>query len=131
MGDITASALVGKSQRDRLLLRSRARKYISSKYLIYYVGKMIGDSIKGKLHDNDIFLHYKGKIGQVPFRSNIEFMKLVRATKGYLEDVQSPVLIAQGQKDGLVPMKTAYALEEEIGSDDKQVVFFEESDHLI
>src|SRR5699024_2922526 len=101
------------------------------KYLSYYVGKMIGDSFKGKLHENDIFLHYKGKIGQVPFRSNIEFMKLVRATKGYLEDVQCPVLIVQVQKDGLVPMKTAYALEEEIVSDDKQVVFFEESNHLI
>lgn len=131
MGGMIAAYLAGKHPIDKLVLLSTARKYISFKYLSYYVGKMIGDSFKGKLHENDIFLHYKGKIGQVPFRSNIEFMKLVRATKGYLEDVQSPVLIAQGQKDGLVPMKTAYALEEEIGSDDKQVVFFEESDHLI
>ena len=131
MGGMIAAYLAGKYPIDKLVLLSTARKYISFKYLSYYVGKMIGDSFKGKLKENEMFLHYKGKVGQVPLRSNIEFMKLVRATKGFLEDVQSPVLIAQGQKDGLVPMKTAYALEEEIGSDDKQVVFFEESDHLI
>src|SRR5690625_2853697 len=31
----------------------------------------------------------------------------------------------------MVPYKTAYVLEEEIASENKQVVFFEQSDHLI
>lgn len=133
MGGMIASYLAGKYYIDKLVLLSTARKYLSFKYLSYYVGKMIGDGFKGKLRENDMFLHYKSKIGQVPLRSNIEFMKLVRDTKDYLEDIKSPVLIAQGKKDGLVPKRTAYALEDEIGSDDedKEVVFFEESDHLI
>lgn len=131
MGGMIAAYLAGTHHIDKLVLLSTARKYFSFKYLSYYVGKMIGDGFKGKLHENEMFRHYKSKFGQVPLRSNIEFMKLVRDTKDYLQDIQSPVLIAQGQKDGLVPLKTVYALEDEIGSKNKEVVFFEESDHLI
>lgn len=131
MGGMIASYLAGKYHIDKLVLLSTARKYLSFKYLSYYVGKMIGDGFKGKLQKNDMFLHYKSKFGQVPLRSNIEFMKLVNETKNYLADIKSPVLIAQGKKDGMVPKRTVYALEEEIGSDDKEVVFFEESHHLI
>lgn len=131
MGGMIAAYLAGKYQIDKLVLLSTARRYLSFKYLSYYVGQMIGDSFKGKLQENETFLHYKNKFGQVPLRSNIEFMKLVNETKNYLQDVRSPVLIAQGKKDGLVPKRTVYALEEEIGSEEKEVVFFEESDHLI
>lgn len=131
MGGMIAAYLAGIHQIDKLVLLSTARKYLSFKYLSYYVGKMIGDGFKGRLQENEMYLHYKSKIGHIPLRSNIEFMKLVRETKTYLQDIRSPVLIAQGQKDGLVPLKTAYALEDEIGSKEKEVVFFEESDHLI
>ncbi len=131
MGGMIAAYLAGKYKIDKLVLLSTARRYLSFKYLSYYVGKMIGDGFKGKLHENEMFLHYKNKFGQVPLRSNIEFMKLVNETKDYLQDIRTPVLIAQGKKDGLVPKRTAYALEEEIGSEEKEVVFFEESDHLI
>lgn len=131
MGGMIAAYLASQYKIDKLVLLSTARKYPSFKYLSYYVGKMIGDGFKGKLRENETFRHYKSKFGQVPLRSNLEFMKLVHETKDYLQDVQSPVLIAQGQKDGLVPFKTVYALEDEIGSEEKEVVFFEESDHLI
>lgn len=131
MGGMIAAYLAGNYHIDKLVLLSTARKFLSFKYLSYYVGKMIGDGFKGKLQENEMFLHYKSKIGLVPFRSNIEFMKLVHETKDYLHDIQSPVLIAQGQKDGLVPLRTVYALEDEIGSKEKEIVFFEESDHLI
>src|SRR5690625_1372343 len=131
MGGMIAAYLAGNYHIDKLVLLSTARKYLSFKYLSYYVGKMIGDGFKGKLQENEMFLHYKSKIGLVPFRSNIEFMKLVHDTKDYLEDITSPVLIAQGQRDGLVPYKTVYALEVEIGSKEKEVVVFEEADHLI
>src|SRR5690625_5804482 len=58
-------------------------------------------------------------------------MKLVNKTKAYLKHVTIPVFIAQGQKDALVPAKTAYYLHDEISSEDKEVVFFERSNHLI
>src|SRR5690625_5176756 len=92
---------------------------------------MIGDGFKGKLNENDMFLHVKNKFGDVPFKANLEFMKLVNHTKQYLKDITTPVFIAQGKKDEVVPFQAAYFLEEEIGSTHKEVVFFEQSDHLI
>src|SRR5690625_4939359 len=92
---------------------------------------MIGDELKGKLNENELFLHYKEKIGEIPLKANIEFVRLVNFTKQYLKDITIPVFIAQGNRDEMVPFKTAYVLEEEIASENKQVVFFEQSDHMI
>lgn len=131
MGGMIAAYLAANHQVDKLILLSTARKYLSFRYLSYYIAEMIGDGFKGKLNENEIYSHYKSKVGEVPFKANIEFMKLVHQTKQYLKDITSPVFIAQGQKDGMVPYKAAYSLEEEIGSKHKEVVFFEQSNHLI
>src|SRR5699024_2542042 len=77
------------------------------------------------------YSHCKGKMGTVPFKASIEFMRLVNQTKQYLSEIQSPVLIAQGQKDMIVPAKSAYYLDKEIGSEHKEVILFEQSNHLI
>lgn len=131
MGGMIAAYLAANYDVDKLVLLSTARKYLSFKYLSYYVAEVIGDGFKGKLDENEIYSHYRSKLGAVPFKANVEFMKLVNETKHYLEDVSSPVFIAQGQKDGVVPYKAAYSLEKEIGSDYKEVVIFEQSNHMI
>ena len=131
MGGMIAAYLAATEKIDKLVLLATSRKYLSFKYLSYYVADMINDGFKGKLQENKYYLHYKSKWGEIPLKANIEFMKLVNRTKDYLKDIQTPVFIAQGQRDGLVPFKTAYSLDEEIGSKHKEVVFFEQSDHLI
>lgn len=131
MGGMIAAYLAATNDIDKLVLLATARRFLSFKYLSQYVADMIGDGIKGKLNENGMYLHYKSKFGHVPLKANIEFMKLVHHTKDYLKDITTPVFIAQGQKDGLVPYKTAYSLDEEIGSEYKEVVFFEQSHHLI
>lgn len=131
MGGMIASYLAANYDVDKLVLLSTARKYVSFKYMSLYIAEVISDGFKGQLEENEIFTHYKSKIGTVPFRANVEFMKLVNKTKHYLDEIKSPVFIAQGQKDGLVPYKVAYALEKEIGSEYKEVVIFEQSNHMI
>lgn len=131
MGGMIAAYLAATEKVDKLVLLATARRYLSFKYLSYYVAEMIGDGFKGKLHENEHFLHYKSKFKQVPLKANIEFMKLVNRTKQYLKDIKTPVFIAQGQRDEMVPYKAAYSLDGEIGSEHKEVVFFEQSDHLI
>lgn len=131
MGGMIAAYLAANYDVDKLVLLSTARKYLSFKYMSYYIGEMIGAGFTGKLSENETFIHYKDKFGEIPFKANIEFMKLVQETKPYLKDIHSPVFIAQGQKDGMVPFKAAYSLEEEIGSDQKEVVIFEQSNHMI
>ena len=131
MGGMIASYLAATYPVKKLVLLSTARKYLSVKYLSTYVTDMIEDGFKGRLEENPVYLHYRNKIEAVPLSANIEFMKLVSYTKKYLPDVLAPTFIAQGQKDALVPADTAYDIYNELGSKDKEAVFFENSNHLI
>lgn len=131
MGGMIAAYLAAKYKVDKLVLLAPAGKYLSFKQLSKDVKDVITDGFKGKLSQNKLYLHYKRKLGEVPFKANIEFLKLVKYTRGYLKEIETPVLIAQGKQDGMVPFKTIYYMDKEITSDKKEVVFFERSKHLI
>ncbi|MGM8212464.1 alpha/beta hydrolase [Virgibacillus sp. W0430] len=131
MGGMIAAYLAAKHKVDRLVLLAPAGKYLSLKHIGSYIGDVISDGVKGKLNENEMYVHYKNKIGDVPLKANVEFVRLVKFTRQYLKEIDCPVLIVHGQRDGLVPAKTAYYLDKEIRSEHKEVVFFERSDHLI
>ncbi|WP_404451194.1 alpha/beta fold hydrolase [Virgibacillus necropolis] len=131
MGGMIASYLAAKYKVDKLVLLASARKYLSFKQLVLDIRQVCFDGLKGNIKKNKLYIQYKKKLGGVPFKANLEFLKLVKFTKPYLKEIDSNVLIAQGQKDGMVPYKTAYYLDKEINSEEKEVVFFERSRHLI
>ncbi|ASN07097.1 alpha/beta hydrolase [Virgibacillus necropolis] len=131
MGGMIASYLAAKYKVDKLVLLASARKYLSFKQIFFDIHQVCVDGLKGNIKKNKLYIHYRKKLGGVPFKSNLEFLKLVKFTKPYLKKIDSSVLIAQGQKDGMVPYKTAYFLDKEINSEEKEVVFFERSRHLI
>jgi carboxylesterase len=131
MGGMIAAYLAAKYKVDKLVLLATAGKYLSFKQISFDLGEIVRDGVTGKLPQNKLYRHYKRKLGSVPFKANIEFLKLVRLTRKSLKNVESPVLIAQGQMDNMVPYKTAYYLDKEISSKRKEVVFFERSRHLI
>lgn len=131
MGGMIAAYLAAKYNVSKLVLLATAGKFLSFKQMTLDVGEVIKDGIRGNLHKNNIYLRYKRKLGKVPFKANLEFLKLVRYTRGYLKNIKSPVLIAQGQQDGVVPVKAASYLDKEISSPQKKVVLFERSDHQI
>ncbi|GAB3045389.1 alpha/beta hydrolase [Virgibacillus ainsalahensis] len=131
MGGMIASYLAAKYKVDNLVLLATSGKFLSFKQMGLDIGTVIADGMKGNLGKNKLYSHYRSKMGNVPFKANLEFLKLVKFTRRYLKKVDSPVLIAQGQQDGMVPYKTAYYLDKEITSKQKEVVFFERSRHLI
>ncbi|SEQ77485.1 Esterase/lipase [Virgibacillus subterraneus] len=131
MGGMIAAYLAAKYKIDKLVLLAPAGKYLSFKQITMDIKDVAVDGFNGKLNQNKLYLHYKRKLGAVPFKANIEFLKLLKFTRRYLKKVESPVLIAQGQQDGMVPYKTVYYLDKEITSKEKEVVFFERSRHLI
>lgn len=131
MGGMIASYLAAKYKVDKLVLLASARKYLSFKQIVFDIRQVCLDGLRGNIKKNKLYIHYRKKLGSVPFKSNLEFLKLVKFTKPYLKEIDSTVLIAQGQKDGMVPYKTAYFLDKEIHSEEKEVVFFERSRHLI
>lgn len=132
MGGMIAAYLAAKFKVDKLVLLAPAGKVFSLKQLTLDVSEVITDRIKGTLHDNQNYQRYKKKLGKIPLKSNLEFLKLVKYTREYLKDIESPVFIAQGIQDGLVPVSTASYLDREISTaSQKEVVLFEKSDHLI
>lgn len=131
MGGMIASYLAARYPTDKLVLLAPAGKYLSFRQMVKDLKDTVADGFKGRLRENKLYLHYKRKLGEVPFKANIEFLKLVRFTRRYLKELDLPVLIAQGQQDGMVPYKTVYYMDKEITSDQTEVVFFERSRHLI
>lgn len=131
MGGMIAAYLAAKHEIDKLVLLAPSGKFLSFRQLSKDAKNIIADGFKGKLWKNKLYLHYKRKRGTIPFKANLEFLKLVKFTRHYLNEIDSPVLIAQGQQDGMVPYKTVYYMDKEITSKKKEVVFFERSSHLI
>ena len=131
MGGMLAAYVAGKYPVDKLVLLSTAGRYLSFKQIFLDLKGVVYDGFRGKLKENILFARYRDKLGQVPFRANLEFLKLIRFTRSYLKEVDSPVFIAQGQQDGIVPASTVSYLDKEITSEQKEIVLFEKSKHLI
>ncbi|MFG6116517.1 alpha/beta hydrolase [Halobacillus sp. MO56] len=131
MGGMIASYLSAKHEVDRLVLLSAAGKYISVPQMYKDLTGFLTEAFKGSLEENELFLHYQNKLKQTPFPSSVEFVKCVQFTRPFLRDIHNPVLIVQGKQDEMVPDKAAIYLEQEISSEDKQLVFLNESKHLI
>ncbi|WP_163971725.1 alpha/beta hydrolase [Oceanobacillus halotolerans] len=131
MGGMIAAYLAATYNIAKLVLLAPAGKYLAFKQIGRDIGDVLIDGVKGELEHNEIYLNYKRKMGEVPFKANLEFLKLVRFTRKYLNKVKSPVLIAQGQQDNMVPYKTPYYFDRHITSERKEVVLFERSRHCI
>lgn len=131
MGGMIGAYLAAKYHVSKLVLLAPSGKYLSWRQISLDMFKIIVDGVQQNLRKNKLYLRYKRKRGMVPFRSNIEFLKLVHFTRKYVKSVQADVLIAQGYQDGMVPFKTAYYLYEKMTTPHKEVIFFDLSKHLI
>src|SRR5690625_7116054 len=97
MGGMIAAYLAGKFDIQKLVLLATAGKIFSFKQMTLDVGEAIADHLKGDLSVNENFTRYSKKVKEVPFRANIEFLNLVKYKRYYLQEFESPVIIAQGQ----------------------------------
>lgn len=131
MGGMIAAYLAAKYNVKKLVLLATAGKYLDFKQIRTDIYEVIRDGIKGEIENNKMYNHYKKKLGQVPIKANLEFVKLINFTRPFLKDVDTPVLIAHGQQDGMVPYKTAYYLDKEIHSEHKEIVLLDRSRHLL
>src|SRR5699024_4804929 len=84
MGGMIAAYLAAKYNVEKLVLLATAGKYLSFTQISREVGEVIKDGLTGKIKDNMFYQHYKTKIGEVPIKANIEFMRLVRFTRKHL-----------------------------------------------
>lgn len=131
MGGIIACYLANKYPVKKLVLLSAAAKYISTKQLFIDVKEAVKDSIRGNLMENELYQRYSIKIKQTPLHATAQFRTLVAANSHVYSNITIPVFIAQGRKDGIVPVKTASYLYHKLASDYKVVYIDEEAKHLI
>jgi carboxylesterase len=131
MGGVIAGYLSTKYDVEKLVLLSAAAYYMNPKQMLSDIRGMIRDSVRGKLRENPLFVRYKTKIRHTPLSATLEFRKLVSEIRPMLKDIDIPTLIVQGEKDGIVPTKSAHYLYETICSPIKKLVFLPSSGHLV
>ncbi|MHC0039465.1 alpha/beta hydrolase [Pseudoneobacillus sp. C159] len=131
MGGLIASYLAVKYPVTKLVLLSAAAYYINLKQLTEDIKLMIRDGFRGNLNSNELYLRYRKKITDTPISATMQFRKLVNEVRPMLNDVKVPTFIAQGEADGIVPMKSAQFLFENIGASVKEILYIPESKHHI
>lgn len=131
MGGLIASYLTVKYPVSKLVLLSAAAYYVNPKQLLADIKDMIQDVLRGELTNNELYVRYKKKIKDTPISATYQFRKVVLMAKPLLKEIEVPVFIAQGKKDGIVPPKSADFLYEEITYKEKEKYFSDEAKHLI
>jgi carboxylesterase len=119
MGGVIASYLAAKYEVKKLVLLSAAVYYVNPKQILLDCKEMIRDLCQGNLQQNELYNRYKKKLLETPIRATFEFQKLVKKVKPYLNELTLPVLIIQGECDGIVPVKSAHYLYKTIPSKEK------------
>ncbi|WP_181350161.1 carboxylesterase [Thalassobacillus sp. CUG 92003] len=131
MGGMLGAYLAVKYSIDKLILLSAAGKYLSISQTAKDIAGMVQDAWQGTLNDNDLFSRYREKMKHAHFFSTLEFIKCVHFTRPYLGSVTCPVMIVQGELDGMVPSGSADFLQQEIPSEHKEFLLLKNSKHLI
>lgn len=131
MGGMIASYLAAQYPVDKLVLLSTAAYYVNPKQLAADLFAALKDSINGNLLENELFLRYKRKIIETPLAATMQFRRLVSFIKPMLHQVQAPTFIAQGECDGIVPLKSAEYLYHTIGANQKKLTYIKHSKHHI
>lgn len=66
---------------------------------------------------------------KTPIRCVVSLRRLVKQVKGLISEVNAPIWIGQGNKDGVVHPSSAAFLQERIGSEVKELHLYNESSH--
>ncbi|MTD31578.1 carboxylesterase [Planomicrobium sp. YIM 101495] len=131
MGGLIAMYLATRYKLDRLVLLSAAVKYINPVQLLEEIRNSARDAMSRKLSENPLFHLYEYKLIHTPISAAVEFLRIVRFVEPYYKSIKVPVIIVQGEKDGIVPPSAANLIFETIGSEEKLLITSANSQHLI
>ena len=131
MGGLIASYLATKYPIKKLILLSATAYYVNFVQLQKDIRIICADFFRGRMRENELFTRYINKIKSTPLAATIQFRKLVQYVRPLLSNIHVPTLIAQGEKDGIVPLKSANYLYNTIRAENKKIIYVEDSKHLI
>ena len=122
MGGMIAIYLAAKYPIKKLVLLSASVYYMN---IQRFVGSLRGMTTK------DQWSRYLYKIKKTPLVATIQFRRLVKELVRYIELVQVPTLIIQGELDDLVDPKSARYIYNTILSEEKYLHYLPKSRHVI
>lgn len=131
MGGLIAMYLSLRYPVDRLLLLSAAAKYIAPGQMIQDIKEIAVDLLKKQADQNPVYLRYRQKAGKTPLRSAYQFTRVLKLVEPYYSKITIPVCLVQGKKDGIVPFQAAEYLYEQLGSEEKKLIFSDSGKHHI
>ncbi|CAM3940062.1 alpha/beta fold hydrolase [Alkalicoccus chagannorensis] len=131
MGGVIAGYLAARYPVDRLVLISSSVFYLNPKQIAEDVTGWALEGFRGELADNDVYRFYREKVRRTPVEATVEFARLVKRLRHAFEEIDVPTLIVQGEKDGLVPARSAQYIFDKIRSEEKQLYYLEQAKHYI
>jgi carboxylesterase len=121
MGGLISAYLANRYPIRRLVLLNAAVIYVSPARFI----KVTLEQIKQRN-----WSRFR-KIGRTPLRNTWQFMQLVRHLKPEISNIKTPTLIIQGDRDQVIHPYSATYIERHIQGNQKKVLLFPKSMHLI
>ncbi|GEK33196.1 alpha/beta hydrolase [Kurthia sibirica] len=130
MGGMLAMYLALRYPVEKLVLLSASAKYIAPRQLLLAAAELVR---KKNRDDENVKLvkSYAYKWRSVTLPSLLQFLDIVHVVTPYLQKIDIPVFIVQGEKDGIVPKKTADFLYNELGTKKKEIYFSKNGYHHI
>jgi len=131
MGGLIAMYLSLRYPVERLVLLSAAAKYIAPGQMLQDIREITVDLLKKQADQNPVYMRYHQKVGKTPLRSAYQFTRVLKLVEPYYSKITIPVCLVQGKKDGIVPFQAAEYLYEQLGSEQKVLIFSEGGKHHI
>lgn len=122
MGGMLALYLAIRYPVDKLVLLSASAKYIAPRQLLLSAAELMRTR-KDKDENEKLVQSYAYKWRSITLPSLLQFLDIVHLVTPHLQKIDIPVFIVQGEKDGIVPKKTANFLYEKLGSEKKEIYF--------
>lgn len=123
MGGIISAYLATKYPIKKLVLLSASVFYTNPKQFVTAIRK--SPLTKQQLK------RYIQKFRATPLKATINFRKLVKELKPYINNINVPVLIIQGEMDDIVVPKSAQYIYDNVQSTNKHLHFLPKSKHVV
>lgn len=105
MGGLIAAYLAVNYPVKKLVLLSAAAYYVNPKQLAADIGKMVKDTFRGELQNNDLFLRYKKKSKIPQFQQLFNFARLFQISGPFWKKLKFQRLSPKEKQMGLYLLK--------------------------
>ncbi|WP_100400179.1 alpha/beta hydrolase [Bacillus sp. FJAT-44742] len=132
MGGMLACYLSARYPVEKVVLLGAAAYYVNPPQLLKDFKIAAEARLKGTFNKEDPWYQfYSKKIQETPLTAVYEFTKAVKTVRPFVKEITIPSLIMQGELDGLVPVKSAEYLFENMGSREKRLYLYKDSRHYL